>query len=205
MELDPKVVREVGYRAKGAIRSRMRSLRAALPERARESRSRLACQRVLELPEYREARGLALFASLPHEVSVVVLDQAARAAGKRVYYPYMDPTPDGFTTGFRRVDALTDLESRGRSFLEPPSWLPAGRRAEIDLVIVPALAVAPSGHRLGFGSGFYDATLPDICPPAKAVAIVFDFQLLAELPVEAHDFQVHVIVTDQRVLSSSEG
>ena len=51
-----------------------------------------------------------------------------------------------------------------------------------DVVVVPALAVAADGHRVGYGIGFYDATLPDVCPPAAAVMVAFGFQLLAEVP-----------------------
>jgi 5-formyltetrahydrofolate cyclo-ligase len=69
-----------------------------------------------------------------------------------------------------------------------------------SLVVVPALAVAATGHRLGYGGGFYDAMLPDFCPPAIAVVVAFDFQLVAELPAEPHDVQCGVIVTDARTL-----
>jgi len=65
---------------------------------------------------------------------------------------------------------------------------------------VPALAVASSGHRLGYGSGFYDATLPDFCPPALSIVVAYDFQLLAELPVSAHDIACDIVVTDARLL-----
>jgi 5-formyltetrahydrofolate cyclo-ligase len=65
---------------------------------------------------------------------------------------------------------------------------------------VPALAVSPDGHRLGYGAGFYDATLPDFRPPGTAIAVVFDFQVLVELPVLSHDVACDVIVTDRRSL-----
>src|SRR5690606_16334109 len=112
---------------------------------------------------------------------------------------FMDPKPGRFSTGFRRVESLDQLVERGRSFREPPAHLPAAERGDIDLVVVPALAVCAAGYRLGYGSGFYDATLPDVCPPARVVVVAFDFQLVAELPVEPHDVPVHTIVTDQRI------
>ena len=102
-----------------------------------------------------------------------------------------------------RIEMLEQLEQRGRKFLEPPPNLPMAKRGDIDLVVVPAVAVAANGHRLGYGSGFYDAPLPDVCPPATLLAVVFDFQLLGELPVEEHDVPVHIIATDQRVLRAA--
>ncbi len=198
--LDPEVVQAIGRRAKRAIRARMRSLRLALPPSAHASRSAAVCETVLATPEYAAARGLALFAPLASEVAILPIDAAARSQGRRVYYPFMDPKPGGYTTGFRRVDDFASLVDRGRGFLEPPKELPVALRGDIDLVVVPALAVSASGQRLGYGSGFYDATLPDVCPPAQALAVAFDFQLIGELPIEEHDVAVQVIVTDQRVL-----
>jgi 5-formyltetrahydrofolate cyclo-ligase len=178
----------------------MRALRQAMPAAARGARSERICERVLASPEYMSARSIALFAPQALEVDVSPLDAHARAAQKLVYYPFMDPTEHGFTTGFRRVDTPAELTDRGRKFLEPPPGRYQAERGDIDLVIVPALAVAPTGYRLGYGSGYYDATLPDVCPPGVALAVAFEFQLLAELPVTDNDVPVQTVVTDQRVL-----
>lgn len=203
MELPPELVLEMGRRAKRVLRQRMRALRKALPPAQRAERSANACRRVAETPEFGAARSLGLYAASELELDVLALDALARARKLEVYYPFMDPKPDGFSTGFRRVASFAELASRGRSFLEPPPDAPVARRGDIDLVIVPAVAVSASGQRLGYGSGFYDATLPDICPPAVALGVAFDFQLLAELPSEAHDAGLQVVVTDQRVLYPS--
>ena len=40
----------------------------------------------------------------------------------------------------------------------------------------------------------------DFCPPAKALVVAFDFQLLGELPVTAGDVASQFIVTDRRSL-----
>ena len=65
---------------------------------------------------------------------------------------------------------------------------------------MPALGVAPSGHRIGYGAGYYDRTLPLHAPPAVTLAVAYDFQLLAEVPVTEGDVPVDFIVTDRRVL-----
>jgi 5-formyltetrahydrofolate cyclo-ligase len=70
---------------------------------------------------------------------------------------------------------------------------PAGRRlppetiAEADLVLIPALAVDQTGVRLGRGAGFYDRSLPLATPDAMLVAVVYDDELLPQLPAEPHD------------------
>ncbi|HTR69001.1 MAG TPA: 5-formyltetrahydrofolate cyclo-ligase [Mycobacteriales bacterium] len=62
----------------------------------------------------------------------------------------------------------------------------------VDLVIVPALAVDGAGQRLGRGRGYYDRALTAVTAPV--VAVIFDDELLADLPVEAHDRRVDAAV-----------
>src|SRR4051812_24613207 len=63
------------------------------------------------------------------------------------------------------------------------------------VVVVPALAVARDGARLGRGRGYYDRALRHARPDAVLVAVVFDDELLDELPIEAHDQRVTAVVT----------
>ncbi len=66
------------------------------------------------------------------------------------------------------------------------------------VVVVPALAVDPIGHRIGYGKGFYDRLLARICPPAFAIAVAYDFEVVPEVPADTHDHAVDVVVTDLR-------
>ena len=54
-----------------------------------------------------------------------------------------------------------------------------------DVVVVPALAVARDGVRLGRGGGYYDRALRYARPDAVLVALVFDDELVDELPAGA--------------------
>jgi 5-formyltetrahydrofolate cyclo-ligase len=64
-----------------------------------------------------------------------------------------------------------------------------------DVVVVPALAVAGDGTRLGRGGGYYDRALRHAREDAVLVAVVFDDELLDRLPGEPHDRQVTAVVT----------
>ena len=66
---------------------------------------------------------------------------------------------------------------------------------DADVVVVPSLAVARDGSRLGRGAGFYDRALRHARPDAVLVALVFDDELLDELPTEPHDRRVTAVVT----------
>jgi 5-formyltetrahydrofolate cyclo-ligase len=64
-----------------------------------------------------------------------------------------------------------------------------------EVVVVPALAVDRQGVRLGRGGGYYDRALLHARPDAVLVAVVFDDELVAELPAEDHDRRVTAVVT----------
>jgi 5-formyltetrahydrofolate cyclo-ligase len=103
-------------------------------------------------------------------------------------------------SGLRSTESLDDLQDRGRRFFEPSPDAPVAARGDVDVLFVPALGIAPSGHRLGYGAGFYDSLLPDVCPPAQAVVVAYDFQLLVELPTLPHDVPCDFVLTDARDL-----
>ncbi|APT84350.1 hypothetical protein CAQU_03885 [Corynebacterium aquilae DSM 44791] len=62
-----------------------------------------------------------------------------------------------------------------------------------DLIFVPALACTRDGYRLGQGGGFYDRALVDVNAPV--IALLYDEEVLNELPVEEHDMRVSGVIT----------
>lgn len=195
-------ITELAEAAKVELRKRMRALRTAHPTDALAVRSAALVNRARSLELFQSARSVALFYPMSErkEVDLRELDAAARAAGKRVYYPFLERRGEAQVSGLRLTQSLADLEPRGSAFCEPRPEGPEATRGEIDLLFVPALAVAPSGHRLGYGAGFYDSLLPDMRPPGKAVVVAYDFQLLVELPILPHDVPCDLVLTDARSL-----
>jgi 5-formyltetrahydrofolate cyclo-ligase len=197
-------VTKLAEAAKQELRRRMRALRVAHPSEALRIRGRALVARALALPEFQAARGVALFFPMAErkEVDLRELDVAARQQGKRVYYPFLEARGEALVSGLRLTGSLDEVVERGQRFHEPPPEAAEAARGDVDVVFVPALAVAPSGHRLGYGAGFYDSLLPDLCPPARAVVVAYDFQLLVELPTLPHDVACDVVLTDARSLSA---
>ncbi len=191
--------------AKSALRRRLRSLRRTLPVSAVAERSARIMSRLLDHAWLTAARGVALYASIPEqrEPDLTALERTLLERGVRVYYPFMDKRAEGFATGFRLLRSGDILVPRGRLFAEPCPDAPVAQRGEVDVVIVPALGVTQNGYRLGMGAGFYDATLPDLCPPAKSIIVAYDFQLLIELPVEPHDWRCDEVLIDRAPRSTT--
>jgi 5-formyltetrahydrofolate cyclo-ligase len=219
VDIDGPALESLARSARRLIRSRMQALRLAVPPSARARRATGIIARLLALDEVVSARAIALFAPMGEkgEIDLGTLDAEARAQGKRVYYPRLSeapgapvvpPSPSG-VMGVAQVPtldgdlaeaSLTELVPSGRGFLAPSWQAPGATRGDVDIIVVPALAVSEVGHRLGYGSGFYDRILPAYRPPACAIAVAYDFQFLGELPVLEGDVACDVVVTDARVV-----
>src|SRR5580698_1084352 len=189
-------------RVKGELRKRMRGLRKALPLDACAQRSARIAERVAELEPVSRARSVAVFWPIEerHEVDLRPLDTTLRAKGARVAYPGVDPETGAMT--FRFVADPDAMEEHGFGFREPSLREPEAGPGDLDAIVVPALAIDPRGHRIGYGAGYYDRALPRFAPPAVTVAVAFDFQLVAEAPESAIDVRVAWIVTDTRTLAA---
>ena len=181
----------------------MRGVRKTTPSEACAERSLRIVARLERHAQIVKARAVALFWPMleRHEVDLRALDASLRSRGVRVAYPALDP--DTGDMAFRFVDDAGDLKDEGYGFLEPPREAPLAARGMLDAVIVPALAIDPSGHRIGYGAGYYDRTLPTVAPPAVTVAVAYDWQLVPEVPATSTDVRVDVIVTDARELDAS--
>jgi 5-formyltetrahydrofolate cyclo-ligase len=198
---DEETLAALGQHAKKQLRARLGATRSALPVAARAARSARIVEALSRLEILQSVRSVASFWPMEgrSEVDLRAFDAELERRGVLRYYPFMDRKEASFTTGFRRIQSTLDLQPRGRKFVEPPPDAPVALRGDIDAVIVPALAVTPEGHRLGYGSGFYDSTLPDVAPPALTVVVAFSFQLLGELFVEPHDVACDLVLTDSQI------
>jgi len=110
-----------------------------------------------------------------------------------VHYPRLVAN----TMEFRQLRGLEDLVAHPLGFLEPNATGPAA--SELDLVVVPALAVTRRGERLGYGGGHYDRALTRLSG-VETVAVVYASELLDSLPTEPHDRRVRWVVTEDEVV-----
>jgi 5-formyltetrahydrofolate cyclo-ligase len=190
-------------RVKTELRKRMRGLRKALPERACTEKSQRIVQSLACLEPIAKADTVALFWPMQdrHEVDLRPLHALLQDRGARVAFPAMEAETGAMTFRF-----VTDLQTMGEHVLglrEPSPDHPAAALDELDVIVVPALAIDPRGHRIGYGGGYYDRALPRFAPRATAVGVAFDFQLVVEVPDTPADAAVGWIVTDARVLSAA--
>lgn len=187
-------------KVKAELRKRLRGVRKTMPMEAAAERSAKIIATLEKHPAIVSAKRVALFWPIEarKEVDLRPLDRSLRARGVALAYPAIDPDTNEMT--LRLADA-DHLEERGFGFAEPSADKPDA--APLDVVVVPAIALDPSGHRIGYGAGYYDRTLPKYAPPAVTIGVAYDWQLVAEVPATEHDVRVQWVVTDMRTLEAT--
>jgi len=114
-----------------------------------------------------------------------------RALGVAVLLPVV------VDTGLRWApyDGWEQLMPGPFGLLQPSEpMLPVDVLPSVGVVAVPALAVDRQGHRLGRGGGYFDRALAGVAS-SSVVAVVFDDEVLDEVPVEEHDRGVGAALT----------
>lgn len=135
------------------------------------------------------AKTILAYYSLPDEVDTSQLLDDLVAEGKTVLLPKVI---DDENMEIRRYTGRQDLEE-GILHLMEPIGEPFTDYEDIDIVVVPGLAFDAEGHRLGRGRGYYDRFLHRKNHPFR-VGICFDFQKVAEVPVDEYDIPVDEVV-----------
>jgi 5-formyltetrahydrofolate cyclo-ligase len=182
--------------AKAELRKRMRALRNSIPAEARALRSEKVVERLAASTPFESATAVGLFWPMLErgEVDIRPVDAIARGRGKTVAYPFFE-APGEMTL---RLALPDELAPRGHGFSEPPEGAPVIDTGPGLVIVVPALAVDLAGNRIGYGAGFYDRLLARMTPPARAIAVAYDFQVLADLPATEGDETVAMVITDAR-------
>ena len=189
-------------RAKRALRRDVLRRRDAIPPSERERAAAAIRRRVLEaVDEVRRgtpARSHLLvmaFWSFGSEVPTVPIIEALARRGDTTVLPTItagELEPRTYVPG----DAL-----RPTSFgaMEPAGGAPVAP-ADLDVVLVPAVAFDERGMRVGYGGGFYDRLLSRTRESTARIGMCFDAQLVDAVPAGRFDLPVDRIVTESRTI-----
>jgi 5-formyltetrahydrofolate cyclo-ligase len=181
-------VGKAGWRAAADAR-----LRALTPVQRRAHAAILA-REIKQLAQTRGARRVGLYAPVGAEVDTRELANALLSAGISLAYPRL--RPDGQAMDFADCAGPAALAPRPRSrLLEPTGEVVPP--AELDLLVVPAVAVRGDLTRLGRGGGHYDRYLPQLRDDTLLVGAVPEACVLDWTPVEPHDRRLHLVCTER--------
>lgn len=164
----------------------MRLRRRQVTPAERDAAAQSVCQQLFAREDVRaalkSAAPIAVYVASAEELDLAPFIRAALSKGAALVAPRWN----GETYELVSLDSLESLiegphhilEPRAGDVVEPPS---------VAVWLVPGLAFTRQGGRLGYGGGWYDRFLSAASPTASKLGIAYPFQLVDELPLEAHD------------------
>lgn len=195
---------------KQQIRQHTLAAREQLPADTRASNSAAIIERLLQLPEYRQAGTALGYMSFGAEFASELWVARVLAEGKRLVLPKVNHHTNQLDLYW--VDDPENQLAAGLWGIREPIVERCERLDtlnEVEFALLPGVAFARDGARLGYGGGFYDkllAKLDDGSGGAHRPALVaaaFALQIVEQIPQEATDVKVAWIVTEQETIACS--
>jgi 5-formyltetrahydrofolate cyclo-ligase len=117
--------------------------------------------------------------------------ELARGEGIEIACPRVEPDGQMVMALLKEATSLSRM-----GFREPTGETVQAQ--DLDLVVVPALAIDYRGQRLGRGAGYFDKYLERFFGPT--VGLVYDAEFLPEVPSLPHDAPVSLVITQTRTI-----
>ena len=176
-----------------ALRDQLLTTRHRHPLLAVREDAEAIAEQLLGAPEVRRAATVAAYVSIGSEPGTGPTIERLHALGRRVILPVLLPDNDLDWAVYHGPEALLPA---GRGLLEP-----AGPRlgpdavATADVVLTPGVAVDVHGRRLGRGGGSYDRALARVPRGTFVCTLLYDGELVDEVPADVLDQRVTAAVT----------
>lgn len=181
---------------KSELRIKYKALRKQLSDEQLDGDSMHLANLTLSLPVWNKVTFHIFLPITKHnEINTEYLLQILQGRDKRVVISKSD-FDSGEMTHFL-LDEHTRIEINSFGIPEPIDGIEI-KPEQIDVVFVPLLAFDKSGHRIGYGKGFYDRFLSKCRPDAIFVGLSL-FPSEPEIPAEATDIPLHFCVTPEMI------
>jgi 5-formyltetrahydrofolate cyclo-ligase len=177
---------------KALLRSGVLEARAKLSAGERRAAWRGIRDALLSMPELQMAGTVAVYYSVGAEPETRGLVYGLWKRGTYVVLPVLREDGDLDWASYEGPESMVPGP---RGLLDPgETRRGVAAVARADAVLVPALAVDRAGNRLGRGGGSFDRALARVGPLVPLIALLYDDELVARLPAEAHDVPVRAVV-----------
>lgn len=153
--------------------------------------SELAFSRLELLSEFKRANKILVYNSLSDELSTRSFISRWHLK-KKLFLPRVNG--DELEILPYKPNAL----QQGAFHIEEPTGDDIVNANEMDLIIVPAVALDRNGNRVGRGKGYYDRLLATT--KAVKIGIIYDFQLFDEFDAESHDIPLDFVITPSEIV-----
>ncbi len=149
-------------------------------------------ERLIDMPEYREAKRIFCYVSTDNEPDTRRFISKAFADGKEVCVP---KCYDGSLMRAYYVSSLDDLIPGFMGILEPEGTGQEADKKDIDFGVIPCVSCNRSGQRIGHGRGYYDSFLRD--SDFDCVVLCRERVMMDDIPTDGLDVRVPAVLTEK--------
>ena len=174
--------------------------RNALPKEERAEKSAAIMERLFDFANFLESRIVLFYMNYGSEVDTEPMIRRALELEETVALPLVD-TRKKKILPFRIENLDRDVRPGYRGIREPiPQRCKQIPVEYINLAIIPGVAFDERGGRIGHGVGVYDRFIPKLDITTRKVALAFECQIVAQIPMEPHDRYTDIIITEKRIV-----
>ena len=181
---------------KAELRRAGQARRDALPAAARQAAAEAIAARVFPLA-IRPGMIVSGFMPLKSEINPLSLMRKLAEAGASLALPVVAGrgkplSMRGWQWGEPLVTGVWGIREPG----------PGAPEVQPDILLVPLLAFDRSGHRIGYGAGYYDLTITQLRAqkPIAALGIAFAAQEIETVPRTAFDAKLDLVLTENETI-----
>lgn len=183
------------------LRAEVRARRRALSADDRASASRQFARILRRSRLLRPGRRIAVYAAHDCEADPSAIVRLARRNRCELYLPAIADYRRR-RMEFRSYARGIRLRANRYGIAEPERGAPRIAVRHLDLVLLPLVAVDPSGTRLGTGAGFYDRCLQHLRAGRrwrrpKLIGLGYEFQRVASLAARTWDVPLDALLTEK--------
>ena len=187
---------------KEVLRQKMLKKRSNVTKSKILEKSNQIKKRLFKIKEFNQASAILFYISYDNEVYTHNMIKECLSSGKHVIVPIT--SKENRSLILSKLENWEDLELGAYGILEPrKEYVKEFSLDVIDLIVIPGVAFDERGYRMGHGMGYYDDLLVN-STKAIHIGLAFEFQLVDEIPIEYHDMKVDKIVTEERIINSTD-
>jgi len=181
---------------KSALRIATLARRDAMPAAERQAAAEAIAARAFPLA-ITPGMIVAGFSPMKTEINPIPLLRKLSRQGARLALPCI--AGRGLPLIMRAWDFGGALKSGQWGIREPT---PDAPQVAPDILIVPLAAFDRTGHRIGYGAGYYDMTIAALRTSKKiiAVGIAFAAQEIPSVPATERDERLDLVLTEREIM-----
>ena len=181
---------------KADLRKAALARREALPAAERQAAAEAIAERPFPVA-IKPGVVISGFMPLKNEINPLPLLRRLADAGAKLALPVV--AGRGKPLSMRSYAFGQPLDEGQWGIREPK---PDAPEVDPDILIVPLAAFDRSGHRIGYGAGYYDMTINRLrsIKPVVAIGISYAAQEIPEVPATPRDARLDLVLTERGVI-----